>query len=962
VVSREELRQRLWPNETQVEFEHSINAAVNRLRQVLGDSADKPRYIETLARRGYRWRASVIWSAPVEASTADHATKTPIEALIGKRVSHYRILELLGGGGMGVVFKAEDLKLGRRVALKFLPEELATDPAALRRFEREARAASGLDHPNICTIYEFSEHDGQPFIVMQFLDGQTIRDRMEVGLPFSWVEIAEVAIQVTEGLQVAHQNGIIHRDIKPANIFLTTRGEAKLLDFGLAKLTDPTDTQEIVERMRDPSLSAPANTLTMTGKTMGTASYMSPEQVRGEKLDARTDIFSFGLVLYEIATGHRAFTGETATLVHEAILRQEPPSATKLKPEVPVELEKIIVRCLAKDRESRYATAEYLLVDLQRVKRGLERTQQVSGRKRVWIIGAIAMALLGAALVGGWWLLGRRSASALPPVKLVPLATNVGAEGRPALSPDGSQIAFMWNGGEGEHFDIYVKLVDEAAPPLRLTHSPGAFAGWPVWSPDGHRIAFLRCTNNSASIFLISALGGAERKIAEPRFCPGIFDWSPDGRSLAFSDKDFAEQPDSIFLVSLETGNRRRLTTPGRLEQDFEPKFSPDGKAVAFVRVHDLIVGDIFLVPVEGGEPRRVTSVGGDFAGLTWTHDGQEIVFAYHVGEYGGLWRIKVKGGTPERVAEAAAVNASEPAISRQANRLAYRQISTNSNIWRLPLPFKGKRSVPVKLISSTRSQNVQQYSPDGRKIVFASDRSGTNQIWVCDADGSNPVQLTFMNAPNVGTPRWSPDGRSIVFDSTASGHNGVYLIGSDGGKPQPLVVDSHFNGTPSFSRNGRWVYFVSDRGGKYQVWKVNTSGGDPIQITSHGGFFPMESLDGRFLYYVKDANPLPPSKGHLWRMSVTGGTEEQVMSEAITDLYWALSPAGIYFIDPDTKPHATLKFFSFPNGPVKVVTELEKPPSCCGQALAVSPDRQSILYGQEDNVTTDIILVDNFR
>jgi serine/threonine protein kinase/tetratricopeptide (TPR) repeat protein len=387
VVTREEIRSKLWPNGTIVEFEHSISAAMNRLRQALGDSPENPRYIETLARRGYRWKTPVEWvESPVEAAgpAEPELAETPSAAtgnLIGKKVSHYRVLEVLGGGGMGVVYKAEDLRLGRRVALKFLPEELASDPDALRRFEREARAASALSHPNICTIYEIDDHEEQPFIVMELLEGETLRELITAAgtPPLPSEKLLNVAVQITEGLDAAHREGIVHRDIKPANIFVTTRGQAKILDFGLAKLnTDvfpgevPADPGGGTDQSRRPRAraevaSSPRLFLSRTGVAMGTAGYMSPEQVRGEKLDARTDLFSFGLALYEMATGQRAFAGETAAELYDAILKHQPVPPRQLNPGIPVQLELIINRALEKDREARYQTAAEVLVDLRQL-------------------------------------------------------------------------------------------------------------------------------------------------------------------------------------------------------------------------------------------------------------------------------------------------------------------------------------------------------------------------------------------------------------------------------------------------------------------------------------------------------------------------------------------------------------------------------------------------------------------
>jgi len=874
------------------------------------------------------------------------------------------VLEVLGGGGMGIVYKAEDMKLGRRVAMKFLPEEFAADSMALQRFEREARAASALDHPNICTIHEFGEHDGQPFIVMQLLEGQTLRERIETGQPLVGRELLDLATQIVEGLSAAHRSGIIHRDIKPANIFLTTRGEAKILDFGVAKLTDIGEPLDATSAGSDKGFLSPIVLgLTVTGKTLGTASYMSPEQVRGEKLDARTDLFSFGLVLYEMATARRAFPGDTATRVHEAILREKQLSPRELNPGLLSGLEKIIGKCLEKDRESRYQTAADLLADLKQLQRHAISERMKTARKLA--IGMTAFALL-AAVLGGWELWRNRTNSALGPIKVVPLITNSGVEGRPAFSPDGSQLAFMWNGGEGHQFEIYVKLIGDGGPPMRLTRSPGSFSGFPVWSPDGHRIAFVRCSEANQGLFVVPSVGGPDRKIAEPRFCPDSVDWSPDGSLMAFEDKDSAQELAGIFLTSIDTGKRRRLTTPGSLEHDSQPRFSPDGKTIAFVRSHNPIVDEIFLVPVGGGESKQLTSLHGFVPGLTWTADGGEIVFSETSHDTGNnsLWRVKVPGGMPEKVNELAGVNATEPAISRHGYRLAYRTVTTNTNIWQIRLTtLNGRSSAPAKFISSNRTQEVPQYSLDGKKIAFASDRSGGSQIWVCDSDASNPVQLTFMDASNNGTPRWSPDGRTIVFDSTVSGNIGIYTISADGGAARPLVADSHGNAAASFSRDGNWVYFVSDRSGEYEVWKVPSGGGQPAQVTFQGGWMPMESTDGKLLYYVKTNLPIDPSgtPATLWAMPVGGGKEHLVTSQLIR-LHWAVAPNGIYFTDPDTKPRATLKFLDVGTGRISTIATLEKPLSCCGQSLAVSPDGRSILYSQQDSESTDLMLVENFR
>ena len=420
LVTRDELKNKLWPSDTFGDFDHGLNKAVNRLREALGDSAENPRFIETLPRKGYRF------VSPVKKVVKDETNSGPAKMvdanLIGRKVSHYRVLELLGSGGMGLVYKAEDLKLERRVALKFLPEELVRDPVALERFGREARSASMLNHPNICTIHAIEEYEGQPFIAMEFLEGETLRELIGAceassrsaaesagSLPLD--KLLNIAIQVTGGLDAAHQKGMIHRDIKPANIFVTAQSQAKILDFGLAKL-QRTDTPEgprvppfdgeQLKQAWNPNL-----TPTRTGVTIGTAGYMSPEQVRGDQLDARTDVFSFGIVLYEMATGQRAFTGETAPVLREAILNHTPKPVRELNNKIPPKMEAIITKCLEKDCNLRYQHASEIGADLQRLKGDIETNAATARSRRTMMIVATSAFVLVALIVGGWFYLAR---------------------------------------------------------------------------------------------------------------------------------------------------------------------------------------------------------------------------------------------------------------------------------------------------------------------------------------------------------------------------------------------------------------------------------------------------------------------------------------------------------------------------------------------------------------------------
>ncbi|MGA9472393.1 MAG: protein kinase [Terriglobales bacterium] len=405
IVTREEIKGRLWPNDTVVDFDHSINATINALRRALGDSADNPRYIETLARRGYRLMPSIEYreSAPGIAP-GEVTAEAPLQSssLIGKKVSHYRVLDAIGGGGMGMVFKAEDLKLGRLVALKFLPEEFVGDAIALKRLEREAQTASALNHPNICTIYEIEEHEGQSFIAMELLQGDNLRDRLSASKqkPLPLPELLGISAQICDGLQAAHDKGIIHRDIKPANIFLCKSGTVKILDFGLAKLAGSDVALERAEAAsttvpKTSSTESPTNPLTRTGTTAGTAGYMSPEQVRHEELDTRTDLFSFGLVVYEMACGQRAFTGQTLVDVHEAILYQPPAPTRARNPVLPRSLDLVMAKALEKDRNRRYQSATALKDDLARITReahpARRRTRRALAAGALLMVGALSL-------------------------------------------------------------------------------------------------------------------------------------------------------------------------------------------------------------------------------------------------------------------------------------------------------------------------------------------------------------------------------------------------------------------------------------------------------------------------------------------------------------------------------------------------------------------------------------------
>jgi Tol biopolymer transport system component/DNA-binding winged helix-turn-helix (wHTH) protein len=556
---------------------------------------------------------------------------------------------------------------------------------------------------------------------------------------------------------------------------------------------------------------------------------------------------------------------------------------------------------------------------------------------------------------------------------VMPVTSLPGRETQPAFSPDGSQIAFVWGREDEGNPDIYVKLVDTGEP-LQLTTDPAPDFS-PVWSPDGRHLAFVR-EGDAGGIYLVPTLGGAERKLGDifptgvyhrgayQQFGRGTLSYSPDGKYLAVADKTAATEPFGIFLIALDTGDRRRLTMPPAASVgDESPAFSPDGRTVAFAR---LVEGakEIYLVAVTGGEPRRLTfednvRPGSFTAGLAWMPDGREIVFASNRSGPFQLWRVPTAGGTPVRVG----VHAQElsfPAVARDGSQLAWIQTSFDTNIWHVPISDPtGPRVAPTPLIASTAHDSNPQYSPDGQRIAFVSSRTGTNEVWVADRDGRKPMRLTNRGGPVTGTPRWSPDGREIAFDSQVAANRDIYVVGSNGGTLRQLTTEAGEDTCPSWSRDGRWIYFGSGRSGRLQIWKKPSAGGPAVQVTKQGGFEGFESTDGKYFYYSKGRDV-----AGIWRVELQGGVETAVVDHHGAGFWrsWAVAEEGIYFATAEVSASPTIEFFSFATGAITPVAVLERPIPARVWGLAVSPDLRSILSTQIDLIGSDIMLTRNFR
>ena len=959
LVTRQALRERLWSGDTFVDFDRSLNTAIAKIREALGDSANEPRFVETLPRRGYRFIGQIERLDPT-----GQIVGLPAGAGAKGTISRYRLLEKLGEGGMGVAYKAEDTTLQRNVALKFLAPHLARDPQAKQRFLREARAAASVDHPNICAVHEIDEVDGQTFISMAYIEGQTLDRKIEQG-PLELGETVQIASEVALGLEAAHHKGVVHRDIKGANIMISearpgVASQVKVMDFGLARLLDQ-------------------RSLTSLGTALGTLSYAAPEQARGEEIDQRADIWSLGVVLYQMVSGRLPFKGETDAAVLYAILHKDPEPLTDVQDGVPIEIKKVIEKALAKNPNQRYQQVGELLVDLGSIK----AQREVAGgarapRKRAaklkplrtlprrrrwaWALGmaaATAVVTIAGLSVGN---LLPTPEEPLEPLETVPLTSYPGMEGAPTFSPDGNQVAFSWQGEKRDNWDIYVKLIGPG-PPLRLTTDPDVDHS-AAWSPDAQHIAFLRgpFVGRKAEVFLVPALLGQERKLAETRipdvYVPGTcLNWSPDSRWLAVCDADESNLTLSLFLLSVDSGEMRRLTSPpeGSSGGDLSPAFSPDGRTLAFTRGGSGWSRDLYLLDlgddlIPKGEPRRRTFTERMTTSPVFTSDGRDIVFASGDALAPSLWRVPASGSAPPRRLSFGE-RALFPAISRRGNRAVYMNVPEGGgNIWRANLPMAD--GAAIKLISSSRHDDDPRYSPDGKSIAFTSYRSGSFEIWKCDSDGSNAVQLTSLGAL-TGRPRWTPDGNSIGFTSHADGQPHVYLVSADGGASRRLTSGWY----PSWSRDGKWIYFSStspESPEDAQIFRMPATGQGRAQVVVAGGGRAMESPDGKLFYFARSV-----TNSSLWRIPVEGGKESQVIESLFMEQYEVVED-GIYFI-PELTPGAgsSIQFLRFATGAVEQVLDFEGHP---GYGLSVSPDGRSILYSQAAQSEADIMLVENFR
>jgi Tol biopolymer transport system component len=588
--------------------------------------------------------------------------------------------------------------------------------------------------------------------------------------------------------------------------------------------------------------------------------------------------------------------------------------------------------------------------------------------KRHAVTLSIGTAAVLAALLGAWLLLRRAPVYSVLDAR--PFTTYNGSQSSPAFSPDGETVAFTWGGPTDGAPSIWTQPVSGGTA-RQITHTPTSDSR-PIWSPNGRQLAFLRTIDKThAAIYTVDAPEGHEQKRAEviPAISAvGRVDWSPDGRYLVTSDRDSPETASAITLISFATGEKRRVTAPNpRIPGDTDAAFSADGRMIAFRRSVATSVEDLYIAPVPAPSSRqpvpesqikRLTFDDRAIGGHAWAPDARSIVAAsQRAGSTYALWRVPLSGSKPTRLTQAGIV-VVRPAISKRGDRLAFESVINDSNIWTLETQGGGAARF---LMGSTMVETSPQVSPDGSRIAFRSNRSGADEIWVADAGGARPVQITHFNGPLTGSPRWSPDSRELAFDSRQSGNPDIYVVPADGGTPRRFTTESSSDVVPSWSRDGKYIYFGSDRSGTWQVWKQPVAAGPAQQVTRNGGFAAFESADGQYVYYSKVS-----SDGGLWRVPVAGGSEVPVLPNLPARLWgnWALGRHGIYFLQYRKAPPAVaaILFSDFDTKSTREIGATTGLPMAWDSGFALSPDEKVLVFAQVDHAGSNLYISDDFR
>jgi Tol biopolymer transport system component len=868
----------------------------------------------------------------------------------GSRLGSYEILAPLGAGGMGEVYRARDASLGREVAIKILPSGLAADAESLARFEREARLLASLNHPGIATIHGIERGEGGPFLVLELVEGETLGERLTAG-PLPVPEALKVCRQIADALAAAHDRGVVHRDLKPANVKITPEGRVKVLDFGLAKGAAPFSGSG-----NSVSPTVGADTATKTGMILGTPAYMSPEQARGKPVDKRSDVWSFGCVLYETLTGRRAFDGETASDCIAAILEHEPdwralPAAT------PNAAKQVLRRSLEKDANRRLRDLGDAALEIEAaltapVARSAEPSRGLSSLLRP------LTSLFSSARPT------ERAAERTPP-RLSQLTFDEKIEQFPAWSPDGTRIVFSREAGPVRR--LFVR--DVASGAERAVADDRFDDIQASWSPDGGTILFARSQEpgrkleprdvfgqyDGADIWALEVESGRATKLIENAANPS---WSPDGRQIAV-DASWAG-PRRIWMADRRGRNPQQATSDtSEAVVHVRPRWSADGKRFVFQNI-ERTKFDIRVVELASQRLSWITNDHVQDICPVWSPSGRFLYFSSYRSGGLNIWRVAVgtdgaPSGSLEQLTSGAGQDV-EAAISRDGRRLAFTILKQNADLWRLPVaPESGRvTGPPEKLITSSREDSRGSWSADGQSLAFNTDRSGEMNIWI-RGPGQEPPKPVTRGSGGDYQPRFSPNGRQIAFFSSRAGNPSVWTADVESGRLRRLTTGSSIDVNPAFSPDGTGIAFMSDRSGRLEVWWMKAEGSSARQLTEVG-------VMGHFLVWTPDGGAIlfrcPSGKPRTLRVGLTGG-EPQELAEVIGGAHMSLSPDGSRIMD--VLAHKALWVSPLDSGQTERVFEFEDPDVRIDYPLW-SPDGRWVLFDRFRPQGGDVWVMEGFE
>lgn len=853
----------------------------------------------------------------------------------GTRIGAYEIVGELGAGGMGNVYRATDPRLGREIAIKALPHDLAHDSAALARFEREARFLAALNHSNIAAIYGIEEQSGERFLVLELVRGESLDALLARG-PLPLDQALRMAIEIASALEAAHEAGIVHRDLKPSNVRITPEGHVKLLDFGIAKHLAP-----VIDVSKAATM---ANDLTRAGSVVGTPAYMSPEQIRGAEVDRRSDIWAFGCLLFEMLTGRRAFNGHNYIELADAI-RSGESDWSALPKSTPERLRRLTARCLKKDPHERLHDIGDARVELEEI-----AAERAGGRARkIPRLMFVALIAAAAAITAGL-MLSRRPSPALPSSTAAPKLTQLtfaeGVEEFPAWSPDGASIVYSADVAGIRKLFIRKIGSNETQQLTKGDHDDLQSA----WSADGRHIVFVRARDtkrrlepgdvfnfydgSAADLWSIDLQSRRESRLVEGAFYPSI---SPDGKSIAV-DASWAG-PRRIWIVDGRGQNPQQVTSDSsEAVAHMLPNWSPDGKKIVYQRI-ERTKFDVSVVDIATRTSVAVTNDNFREVNPVWAHDGNSIYFSSDRGGGINLWRIAVgadnkPNGPPQQLTRGAGQDV-EIAMAPDGKRLVYATLRQNDEIWRMPLTPEGTVAGPPQpVVATTREDSRGAWSPDGQMIAFNSDRTGDMNIWVHSFRDGSIRQIT-RGAGGDFQPNWSPDAREIVFFSSRAGNADIWKVDVASGRLTQLTRVHSLEVNPFFSLDGTEIAYQSDASGRLELWLMRSDGSNKRQRTDIGA-------GGHFMRWLKDGLIYfrSPTTRQVMKVSPASGDPIPVTENGGSHI--SFSPDGTKLID--VTGHKVLWLYSLPDNKKQQLFTFDNPDVRIDYPVW-SPDGQWLLF-----------------